>query len=74
MANKQADIDRHEAFEHQWLREDEEFLEYAKNVIEKKKLVGNPVVPLLNTVKVSINKIFLNFLLKKKNVQFLGLS
>lgn len=59
MANRQADIDRHEAFERQWQREDEEFLEYAKNVIEKKKLVGNPVVPLLNTVKVSINKIFL---------------
>lgn len=56
MANRQADIDRHEAFEHQWHREDEEFLEYAKNVIEKKKLVGNPVVPLLNTVKDYLEK------------------
>ncbi|XP_027840173.2 cilia- and flagella- associated protein 210 isoform X2 [Aphis gossypii] len=56
MANRQADIDRHEAFERQWQREDEEFLKYAKNVIEKKKLVGNPVAPLLNTVKDYLEK------------------
>ncbi|XP_025208212.1 coiled-coil domain-containing protein 173-like [Melanaphis sacchari] len=56
LANRQADIDRHEAFEHQWHREDEEFLEYANNVIEKKKLVGSPVVPLLKTVKDYLEK------------------
>lgn len=54
MANRQADIDRHTVFECQWQREDEEFIAYTKNIIEKKKLVGNPVVPLLKTVKVSV--------------------
>ncbi|KAL4107288.1 hypothetical protein QTP88_017655 [Uroleucon formosanum] len=53
LANRQADIDRHAAFERQWQREDEEFITYTKNMIEKKTLVGNPVVPLLKTVKVS---------------------
>jgi len=54
LANRQADIDRHAAFERQWQREDEEFIAYTKNVIEKKIIDGNPVVPLLKTVKVSI--------------------
>jgi len=54
LANRQADIDRHSAFEREWQREDEEFIAYTKNVIEKKISVGNPVVPLLKTVKVSI--------------------
>ncbi|XP_008184806.3 trichohyalin-like [Acyrthosiphon pisum] len=56
LANRQADIDRHAAFERQWQREDEEFIAYTKNVIEKKILVGNPVVPLLKTVKDYLEK------------------
>lgn len=54
LKNRQADIDRHLAFEHEWQREDEEFIAYTKNVIEKKILAGNSVVPLRKTVKVSI--------------------
>lgn len=56
LANRQADIDRHAAFERQWHKEDEEFIAYTKNVIEKKKLVSNPVVPLLKTVKDYLEK------------------
>ncbi|CAI6361548.1 unnamed protein product [Macrosiphum euphorbiae] len=56
LANRQADIDRHAVFERQWQREDEEFIAYTKNAIEKKILVGNPVVPLLKTVKDYLEK------------------
>lgn len=54
MANRQTDIDRHEAFEHQWHKEDEEFIAYTKNEINKIKLNGNQIVPLLKDVKVSV--------------------
>lgn len=55
MAERQADIDRYNAFEQQWHKEDEQFLTFARNVIEKKKIAGIPVVPLLKVVKVSCN-------------------
>jgi len=54
LENRQADINRHLEFEREWQREDEEFIAYTKNVIEKKILAGDPVVPLLKTVTVSI--------------------
>lgn len=53
MAERQADIDRHEMFEQLWKKEDNEFIAFARNIIEKKKLSDNPIVPLLKTVKVS---------------------
>lgn len=53
MAERQADIDRHEMFERLWQKEDSEFITFAGNIIEKKKLSDNPIVPLLKTVKVS---------------------
>ncbi|XP_022168564.1 trichohyalin-like isoform X2 [Myzus persicae] len=56
LANRQADIDRHSAFEREWQKEDEEFIAYTKNVIEKKISVGNPVVPLIKTVKDYLEK------------------
>lgn len=52
MAERQADIDRHEMFEQLCQKEDDEFIAFAGNMIEKKKLSDNPIVPLLKTVKV----------------------
>lgn len=52
LADRQSDIDRHNAFEQQWHEEDKEFIAYAGNIIEKKKLAGDPIVPLFKTVKV----------------------
>lgn len=57
---KQADIDRHIAFEQQWHKEDKQFITFARNVIEKKKVAGDPILPLLKVVKVSdIKNLFL---------------
>lgn len=53
MADRQNDINRYKAFEQQWHVEDKEFLAYTGNIIEKKKLTGNQIVPLLKTVKVN---------------------
>lgn len=52
LVNRQDDIDRHQAFERQWQKEDEEFIAYAKKVIEENKLKGDPIVPLNKVVKV----------------------
>lgn len=57
LADRQDDINRHNAFEQQWHKEDEQFIAFARNMIEKKKMAGNPIVPLLKVVKVSNNMI-----------------
>lgn len=36
-----------------WYEEDKEFVTHARNIIEKKRLDGNPIMPLLKTVNVS---------------------
>jgi len=52
--DRQDDIDRHQAFERQWQKEDKEFIDYAKKVIEENKLRGDPIVPLNKVVKVMV--------------------
>lgn len=49
MRDRQAE----QAFEQQWYDEDKEFLAYTGKIIERKKQAGNPIVPLLKTVKVN---------------------
>lgn len=55
MADRQGDINRYKEIEQQWHEEDKEFLAYTRNMIELKKQAGNPIVPLLKTVKVNIS-------------------
>jgi len=51
--DKQADINRYEAFKQRWHKEDEQFMIYAINAIQEKKATGAPIVLLLKTVNVS---------------------
>ncbi|VVC38034.1 Hypothetical protein CINCED_3A011215 [Cinara cedri] len=56
LADRQTDINHHKMIEQLWFEEDKEFVTYARNIIEKKKLDGNPIKPLLKTVNDYLKK------------------
>lgn len=57
MADRQEDINRYNAFEQQCCKEDEQFIAFTSDIIDKKKQAGNPIKPLLKTIEVSKQQI-----------------
>lgn len=52
MANKREDLKQYDTLIKLWHQEDEKFMTYVNDLIDKYKKAGRPVEPLLKTIKV----------------------